>query len=392
MEFCAGGDLYSRLHSGDLKESTEINCLFKQLVNGVAYLHEMGVAHRDLKPENLLIEGNGRILKITDFGVSEVFRAPFEKAAKKAKGICGSTPYIAPEEFEPDAEYDPTKVDVWAIGIIYYVMIYHSVPWKQAVKSDPHYRYYLQNRCKNFWPIDRMAPGPRKLMYQLLDPDPVKRYSIAQILDDDWVKSIEYCCHWKEADGPDLLDTETNNVPKLKKVRHAHCPIPETTKKIVSSFLEKEKENHHNHHSNNNNNSKDNANETEPNSPSAPRSGKLSRKNSFSSGLFGSLSRKSSSTNLAQQAHQPEPTQQHPETNGATTSASASTSRRSSIRENGSSSSSTSSTAPVSPKLAPLVEKDGNNGTNVSSNPSLKTSPPVLEPVLEKDPALSPTS
>ena len=78
----------------------------------------MGVAHRDLKPENLLLDSAGRILKITDFGVSDVFRAPFCTVSRKAKGVCGSGPYIAPEEFEKGAEYESEGVDVWSMGII----------------------------------------------------------------------------------------------------------------------------------------------------------------------------------------------------------------------------------------------------------------------------------
>jgi serine/threonine protein kinase len=47
--------------------------------------------------ENLLLDASGRILKITDFGVSEVFRTPFGGTAKKCRGLAGSGPYIAPE-------------------------------------------------------------------------------------------------------------------------------------------------------------------------------------------------------------------------------------------------------------------------------------------------------
>jgi serine/threonine protein kinase len=67
----------------------EINCCFKQLINGIHYLHSMGVAHRDLKPENLLIDRHGH-LKITDFGVSDVFRTCWEREPHKSKGLCGS--------------------------------------------------------------------------------------------------------------------------------------------------------------------------------------------------------------------------------------------------------------------------------------------------------------
>ncbi|KAJ3385220.1 serine/threonine-protein kinase HAL4/sat4 [Lobulomyces angularis] len=117
MEYCCGGDMYSRIHDGTLTDPNEINCYFKQLVLGVEYLHSMGVAHKDLKPENLLLDNTKRVLKITDFGVSEVFRAPFCSVSQKGKGCIGSGPYIAPEEFGK-CEYDSEAVDVWAVGII----------------------------------------------------------------------------------------------------------------------------------------------------------------------------------------------------------------------------------------------------------------------------------
>jgi len=81
----------------------------------------MGVAHRDLKPENLLFDKEGH-LKIADFGVSEVFRTAFEREPHMSRGICGSAPYIAPEEFERK-EYDAREVDIWSCGIIYYAYV-----------------------------------------------------------------------------------------------------------------------------------------------------------------------------------------------------------------------------------------------------------------------------
>jgi serine/threonine protein kinase len=98
MEYCPGGDLYAAIKKGDL-EPAEINSYFKQIIAGISYLHSMGVAHRDIKPENLLIDAKGHV-KITDFGVSDVFRMCWEKKTHLSKGLCGSEPYIAPEQFE----------------------------------------------------------------------------------------------------------------------------------------------------------------------------------------------------------------------------------------------------------------------------------------------------
>ncbi|KAL1406047.1 hypothetical protein Q8F55_007730 [Vanrija albida] len=98
MEYCPGGDLYAAIKKGGMS-SGEVECTFKQILHGIQYLHSMGVAHRDIKPENLLLDGRGHV-KITDFGVSDVFRMCWEKKTHLSKGLCGSEPYIAPELFE----------------------------------------------------------------------------------------------------------------------------------------------------------------------------------------------------------------------------------------------------------------------------------------------------
>ncbi|KAJ1565942.1 serine/threonine-protein kinase HAL4/sat4, partial [Cladochytrium tenue] len=199
MEYASGGDLYARIHSGTLTDNNEINCYFKQLLNGVEYLHSMGVAHRDLKPENLLLDGTGRVLKITDFGVSEVFRTPFGSLSKKAHGLCGSGPYIAPEEFVMK-EYEPELVDVWAVGIIYYVMMYNSIPWRSAGPTDARFKNYADN-MQAFWPIGRLPPPTRNLLFRILTPDAARRASMRDIMDDEWVRSLVVCAPGMPADA-----------------------------------------------------------------------------------------------------------------------------------------------------------------------------------------------
>lgn len=112
MEFCSQGEIFTLVQKRYLTFEDNL-CLFKQLLRGVAYLHAHGIAHRDIKLENLLMTNEGH-LKITDFGVSEVFQGehPGVRAAQGkcgvnmqecrpcAPGICGSLPYIAPEVLE----------------------------------------------------------------------------------------------------------------------------------------------------------------------------------------------------------------------------------------------------------------------------------------------------
>lgn len=60
MEFCPGGDLYAAIRRGSMSPA-EVECCFKQLLTGVAYIHSQGVAHRDLKPENMFFDARGQL-------------------------------------------------------------------------------------------------------------------------------------------------------------------------------------------------------------------------------------------------------------------------------------------------------------------------------------------
>ncbi|KAI9328077.1 kinase-like domain-containing protein [Obelidium mucronatum] len=191
MEYSEGGDLFSKIQGGSLHDQTLIDCFFKQIVAGVAYLHAVGVAHRDLKPENILLDKSCRILKITDFGVSTVFHLPLETKSTKCIGQCGSGPYMAPEVYllKP---YDPALVDVWSIGIIYYVMTFSSMPWLESRISDMRYKKYL-DAFGAFGPIERLSPLKRQLMYRMIHPDVKKRINICKITSSEWISKISVC-------------------------------------------------------------------------------------------------------------------------------------------------------------------------------------------------------
>ena len=60
------------------------------------YVHSQGVCHRDLKPENLLLDVSGT-LKISDFGLSAVYKLKESGKTRPLTERCGSLPYVAPE-------------------------------------------------------------------------------------------------------------------------------------------------------------------------------------------------------------------------------------------------------------------------------------------------------
>lgn len=195
MEYCSGGDLFTLIIAAGKLEYQEADCFFKQLITGVVYMHNMGVCHRDLKPENLLLTHDG-VLKITDFGNSECFRMAWEKEIHLSGGICGSSPYIAPEEYTQD-EFDPRAVDIWACGVIYMAMRTGRQLWATAQKEDEFYMKYLKGRknAAGYDPIEKLKRARcRNVIYSILDPVPSRRLNGNQILNSEWGREI-VCCH-----------------------------------------------------------------------------------------------------------------------------------------------------------------------------------------------------
>jgi protein-serine/threonine kinase len=259
MEYSGGGDLFDVLYDcPDGLETPEANCFFKQLMRGVSYLHTIGVAHRDLKPENLLLTVTG-CLKISDFGSAACFKGATvdsdgeeveedESECSKVhliKGLVGSEPYIAPEEFI-EQNYDARCVDVWSCGIIYMALRKATHLWQVAKSGeDDSYDKYLKFRqlldeerenarrehClrkgleKNmteeqkvlerakkeanvlkaretirkrakegrFDTLDGIDIQAKKIIYRMLDPNPLKRITANEVLDSGWCQMI-YCC------------------------------------------------------------------------------------------------------------------------------------------------------------------------------------------------------
>lgn len=195
MDYCSGGDLYTLILSAGKLEYAEADCFFKQLIHGITYMHSMGIAHRDLKPENLVITQDG-VLKITDFGNSECFKVAWDPEIQLSSGICGSAPYIAPEEFT-QKRFDPQAVDIWSCGIIYMAMRTGRQLWKVADPTkDELFQEYLEQRIQEtgFDPIEQLKRARcRNVIYSVLNPKPERRITGKQILSSEWGREIKVC-------------------------------------------------------------------------------------------------------------------------------------------------------------------------------------------------------
>ncbi|ODV70244.1 Pkinase-domain-containing protein, partial [Hyphopichia burtonii NRRL Y-1933] len=156
-------DFFAVVMSGEMSRQ-EINCCLKQILEGVGYLHSLGLAHRDLKLDNCVLTTNG-ILKIIDFGSAVIFKYPYDQFGNSkdsihhCHGIVGSDPYLAPEVLKNSHSYNPQPVDLWSIAIIYCCMTLKRFPWKipnpekdnsfklYAMEDDNWHDYPLSNEC-----------------------------------------------------------------------------------------------------------------------------------------------------------------------------------------------------------------------------------------------------
>ncbi|CEL04920.1 hypothetical protein ASPCAL06044 [Aspergillus calidoustus] len=197
MENCAGGDLHSLIAGSAAHKlpAEQADCLFKQLLRGLAYLHSKDVAHRALAPENLLLTNRG-CLKIADFGHATCFRVPGEDSVVLSKGKCGiSRPYISPEQYT-DAEFDPRAVDIWAAAVIYVAMRTGRNLWQEATESDTGFAQWMEQRSngKNNAVLDEISTDlSRDILYAMLSIDPAARPTTAQVLSSAWVEGVDCC-------------------------------------------------------------------------------------------------------------------------------------------------------------------------------------------------------
>jgi len=192
MEYCNGGDLFERIQSGKMTQGS-ILCYFRQLMDGLSYIHSMGVAHRDLKPENIMFKDN-KVLKILDFGSAIMFKTPYSNDIIRCSGIVGSEPYMAPEQFDLKS-YDPRAVDIWSCGIIFLAMFYNELPWKSAILSNRKYKMWAEKGISEI--INDLPNGPRQLITRMLEPDPNKRITMEEIYKDKWFKHINCCLDYE---------------------------------------------------------------------------------------------------------------------------------------------------------------------------------------------------
>ena len=126
MDFAEGGELtYLLKEKGTLTED-EAKKIFKQIYEAVCYIHSRNIIHRDLKPNNILFLDKERThIVIIDFGISGMSNG------NQREKIKAGTPSFLPPEMVSGEEYSSNqKLDIWALGVILYLMVEGNYPFE----------------------------------------------------------------------------------------------------------------------------------------------------------------------------------------------------------------------------------------------------------------------
>ncbi|KAK6147363.1 hypothetical protein DH2020_018275 [Rehmannia glutinosa] len=175
---------------------SEVKCLMKQLLEGLAFLHENGVMHRDLKPSNILINQVRGELKICDFGLSR----HFGKASGSYTPGLVTLWYRAPELLLGVKKYS-CAIDMWSVGCIMAELLLKEVLFRgnseiQQLESiymliGRPYNHELRLKFATatyFNGAPLLTERGFDLLDKLLAHDPHKRITAREALDHDWFK------------------------------------------------------------------------------------------------------------------------------------------------------------------------------------------------------------
>mmetsp|Transcript_89039 Transcript_89039/g.229736 ORF Transcript_89039/g.229736 Transcript_89039/m.229736 type:complete len:533 (-) Transcript_89039:105-1703(-) len=188
LELCQGGELFDRIiEEGQLSEALAAT-IMQQVFRAVHYMHQNGVCHRDLKPENFLfqhkapIEGN--TLKLIDFGIATTFRSPNDTFSTKT----GTPYYVAPEVLSYRGTYGK-EVDMWACGIIMYVLLSGRLPFKGKDEASTLHAVMLGKFHFPSEKFSKVSGEAKHLVRRLLARKPTDRCTSGEALEDAWTKN-----------------------------------------------------------------------------------------------------------------------------------------------------------------------------------------------------------
>lgn len=194
MELAPYGDFCELVLSQKIQIDDKLaRTYFRQLIEGIEYLHSAGVAHMDLKPDNLLLARN-YTLKIGDFDQAYI------KGQSQLYGQ-GTLSYRAPELIKGTCKV-PEAADIYSAGIILFLLKCGGVlPYSEEDENglamfdmmvrksesfwDTH--CHIQKRSASFFDADF-----KSLFSSMISFKPSKRSSLKEIKKSAWYNGPVY--------------------------------------------------------------------------------------------------------------------------------------------------------------------------------------------------------
>lgn len=182
MEYLPGKDLYYHIVSKTLSDRKdldtsrrEIKNIFTQLCKCISYVHSLNYVHCDLKPENIMYDQLTAHIKIIDWGFAKKVEEIDHRDAR------GSLFYVAPEVvFDIDSRHIGKENDVWALGIILYVVSSGFMPYSSSENVLEQIKAY-----DIYWDRPNLTHDLKTFLAKILVPYTV-RPTIDELLKDEW--------------------------------------------------------------------------------------------------------------------------------------------------------------------------------------------------------------
>lgn len=176
MEMCKKGVIMKvgLDETADPYDDERCRCWFRDLILGIEYLHAQGIVHRDIKPDNCLLTG-GDMLKVVDFGVSEIFEKDSGMYTAKS---AGSPAFLPPELcVVKHGDVSGKAADVWSMGVTLYCLRYGRLPFEK----ESIFELYEAIRNQPVVCEGETDERFRELISRILEKDPEKRITIDEL-------------------------------------------------------------------------------------------------------------------------------------------------------------------------------------------------------------------
>ncbi|KAK6099739.1 hypothetical protein MT418_001128 [Batrachochytrium dendrobatidis] len=180
MEYAKGGELMDYIAARGYLTEKEARKFFRQIVSALDHCHLASVVHRDLKLENLLISQERNVL-ISDFGLGRTFNPDVQEYMKT---FCG-TPNYAAAELVSGIPYVGVKADIWAMGVVLYIMMTGRAPFQGETIS----LLYRHIKAVEYHIPNYFSPSLCDLLSKILVRDPVARIDMEGIRSHPWINA-----------------------------------------------------------------------------------------------------------------------------------------------------------------------------------------------------------